>query len=340
MAPVIENQTPAQASNTAKASAPSIKLSINAVTKPKYTITAPGHPAIARASLLSALSESRATIAPSEDSSEFAPTSAVHVIPSAPGLPKAAVSAPKHERAMVTPGRPVIAHASRQSTDAIDRLLAAGQLDESTPAAVAGAGYAKVTPPISVPRVSLRKSPAAHKPLTQMASASIGIDNIPAGHVPTLTHIEAARISAQAAEETQDIADHGVSEPSLTKAVLRNVRGEYQVVYDNRRVELDRPLQDRGSVLFAPLRRIFESQGGQLAWDHVKRQVHAVNQGTDIVVTIGSKKAVVNNQTVRMSGAPYLFNSRTMLPLDFVGVALDAKVSYDAATGHMIIESR
>ena len=41
-----------------------------------------------------------------------------------------------------------------------------------------------------------------------------------------------------------------------------------------------------------------------------------------------------------MSGAPYLYNSRTMLPLDFIGAALNAKVNYDPATGHMIIESR
>ena len=62
------------------------------------------------------------------------------------------------------------------------------------------------------------------------------------------------------------------------------------MVYDNRRVELDRPLQDRGAILFAPLRQIFESQGGQLAWNHATRQVHAVNQSTDITVTIGSKR--------------------------------------------------
>ena len=59
-----------------------------------------------------------------------------------------------------------------------------------------------------------------------------------------------------------------------------------------------------------------------------------------MTVTIGSRAASVNNQVVKLNSAPYLYNDRTMLPLDFFQKALNAKVSYDSATGHLLIQSK
>jgi hypothetical protein len=152
--------------------------------------------------------------------------------------------------------------------------------------------------------------------------------------------VDLSRINANAVDSMPSLTGQFVSITRLSESDISRLRGEYQVVVDNRRVEMDRPLQDRGSVLFAPMRQIFESQGGALSWDQDKRQVHAISDTKDILLTIGSKHALVNQQSVRMTSAPYLYNDRTMLPLDFFKVAMDASVSYDAATGHVIIESR
>ena len=58
------------------------------------------------------------------------------------------------------------------------------------------------------------------------------------------------------------------------------------------------------------------------------------------MLTIGKRQALVNAKTVVLDGKPYLLTGRTMVPLSFVSMALDADVQYDAATGHLLITSR
>ena len=48
------------------------------------------------------------------------------------------------------------------------------------------------------------------------------------------------------------------------------------MVVNDRSVDLNQPLQDRGAMLFAPIRQIIEQQGGTLTWNSETRQVSAV----------------------------------------------------------------
>jgi hypothetical protein len=121
---------------------------------------------------------------------------------------------------------------------------------------------------------------------------------------------------------------------------MRTLRGSTEIVFDNKRVKLDEPLQERGALLYAPMRQIFESQGGQLAWDQAKHQVRAITPVGEVSLKIGSHHALVNDQQVKMQGSAYLLNNRTMLPVDFYATALNAKVTFDPATGHLVIESK
>ncbi len=175
--------------------------------------------------------------------------------------------------------------------------------------------------------------------LEQIASASVDDSDIYVG-ADQITAPAIAKIQAEAAQEMPALIQHTVSISDLTSHDRNRLNGAYQVVFDDRRVALDRPLQSRGSILFAPFRQIFESEGGQLEWDNAKQSVHAVSADRDISVTIGSKKASVNNQVIPLSAAPYLFLNRTMLPLDFFPLAMNVRISYDALTGHLIIVSR
>ena len=127
--------------------------------------------------------------------------------------------------------------------------------------------------------------------------------------------------------------------PSSMGSLLRSV-GQTSVLFNHTTVKLDRPLTAQNNILFGPLRQIFEQGGGTLTWQARTGTVHAKNTTKDIVLTIGKPQALVNARTVALDGKPYLLTGRTMVPLSFVTVAMDADVQYDAATGHLLITSR
>ena len=127
--------------------------------------------------------------------------------------------------------------------------------------------------------------------------------------------------------------------PANLGSLLRSA-GQTTIIFNRATVKLDRPLSAQNNVLFGPLRQIFEQGGGTLTWQAHSGTVHAKNATKDILLTIGTKEAVVNAKAVTLDGKPYLLMGRTMVPLSFVTAALDADVQYDAATGHLLITSR
>lgn len=127
--------------------------------------------------------------------------------------------------------------------------------------------------------------------------------------------------------------------PASLGSLLRSV-GQTSILFNHTTVKLDRPIAARQGIVFGPLRQIFEHGGGTLTWQARTGTVHAKNATKDIVLTIGNNQARVNAKTVMLDGKPYLMTGRTMVPLSFVGAALDADVQYDAATGHLLITSK
>ena len=59
-----------------------------------------------------------------------------------------------------------------------------------------------------------------------------------------------------------------------------------------------------------------------------------------MIITVGKNQAQVNGQTFTMDRAAFVERGRTIVPLSFVGQALDVNVKYDPATGHLEITSK
>jgi len=125
---------------------------------------------------------------------------------------------------------------------------------------------------------------------------------------------------------------------ALESALLRSA-GQRQVLFNSVKLPLERPLAARQSVLFGPLRQIFEHGGGSLQWNARTGVVRAQSHARDIHLTIGDKHALVNAHKVTLDGAPYLNSGRTMIPVSFLSTAMDATVQYDPVTGHLRITS-
>lgn len=72
-------------------------------------------------------------------------------------------------------------------------------------------------------------------------------------------------------------------------------------------------------------------------WDQATRKV-TIKKGADTVIfTIGSKNMEKNGQTTVMDVTPEVLNGRTMLPIRYVGEALDANVDWAPETQMVVI---
>lgn len=127
---------------------------------------------------------------------------------------------------------------------------------------------------------------------------------------------------------------------ALGAASLMRATGQKRVQFNSSLLQMDRPLAIHQSVLFGPLRQIFEYGGGSLQWNAQSKTVRARTSARDIRLTIGQKQATVNHKTFQMDRAPYLEEGRTMVPLSFLPAAMDVTVQYDPATNHLRITSK
>jgi len=121
---------------------------------------------------------------------------------------------------------------------------------------------------------------------------------------------------------------------------LLRAAGQRTLLFNHSTVTMDRPLIARNRILFGPLRQIFEQGGGTLTWQSKTGTVRAKSATKDILLTLGNTQAQVNAKPVTLDGKPYLLMGRTMVPLSFIAVAMDANVQFDAATGHLLVTSR
>jgi hypothetical protein len=191
----------------------------------------------------------------------------------------------------------------------------------------------------------------ASSPMAPIADASV-MKNV-VSHVKPV-HVASAKIAPAVAPavKAEPILDkfRAIPHDSVVVAppksgvfsshVRHILRGQYYVMLNNHKVSFDQPIQDHRDCLCAPIRQIFESEGGMLEWSSKNQQVKAVTASKEVTLQIGSKTAVVNDKQTKLTVAPYLKGGRTMIPVGFLPIALDVTVSYDATTGHLEINSK
>lgn len=113
----------------------------------------------------------------------------------------------------------------------------------------------------------------------------------------------------------------------------------FDVAFDNTQIAFDVPPRIENGLPLAPFRAIFEHSGGSVKWYGESKTVRAINNSKEIEIHIGDNEATVNNQKVKLDAKAYLDRGRTIVPLSFVRDAMDVKVTYDAHSGHVLIES-
>lgn len=90
----------------------------------------------------------------------------------------------------------------------------------------------------------------------------------------------------------------------------------------------------KGGVLIddrtlVPMRAIFEELNAKVNWDQETKTVIAIKNETEIQLTIGLNKALLNNKVLHLDVPPQLIDNSTLVPLRFISETLGASVKWN-----------
>jgi hypothetical protein len=122
--------------------------------------------------------------------------------------------------------------------------------------------------------------------------------------------------------------------PGSTTAVIIMPIGSKTIIINGVQSKVDAVPEIKLGRTFMPIRSIIEAVGGTIGWNAKTRTVTIVLGKKTIVLTIGSRYAMVNGKRVLIDTnpavMPYIQAGRTMLPVRFISEQLGAFVAWNA----------
>ncbi|QAT43084.1 N-acetylmuramoyl-L-alanine amidase [Aminipila luticellarii] len=94
-----------------------------------------------------------------------------------------------------------------------------------------------------------------------------------------------------------------------------------------------------------PARALFEKMGGKVTWQNDTQKVYVTYDDTEVVLTIGSNKALVNGKTQNLEVPALIIDNdgdyygSTMIPVRFTAEALGCEVGWQDSTRSVLISS-
>jgi len=114
----------------------------------------------------------------------------------------------------------------------------------------------------------------------------------------------------------------------LLAVAFTPARAEQEIqVFDNG-VQLEVETASMDGQTLIPMRAIFEVLGAEVTWDGATWTENATWNGGSLTLPIGSTEAILSGQTVQLDVPAQLIDSRTMVPLRFVGESMGALVGW------------
>jgi|GEM_PF-3777291 len=112
-----------------------------------------------------------------------------------------------------------------------------------------------------------------------------------------------------------------------------------QVTIDGRPVSFDVPPRLESGRTLVPLRAIAEALNLTVDWDGATETITLTGGGISIILVVGDSNAWAGGKTVRLDVPARVVDGRTLVPARFIGEALGADVTWDAATSTVVIRS-
>jgi len=141
---------------------------------------------------------------------------------------------------------------------------------------------------------------------------------------------EVTGVPAGAIARANNLGDQRLLRPGQTLRIPST-----PLYFDNRPVRLDAPAVMVDGRAIVPFRSVIEEAGGTVTWDSAARCARATARNAQIAVTIGKDIGTVNDRSVQMGTAAAIRCDRTVVPLRFLGDALDMVLQYEDGVIHI-----
>lgn len=117
------------------------------------------------------------------------------------------------------------------------------------------------------------------------------------------------------------------------------VQSGITVYLDGQKLSLAQAPYLRNGLTFVPMSAIFKALDASVTWEQSTKTIISRKDGSTISLQIGSKTATLNGQSVKLAAPAEIVNGTTYVPLRFIGEALGAVVSWQAAERKVVITS-
>ncbi|MHB8107250.1 MAG: copper amine oxidase N-terminal domain-containing protein [Candidatus Cryosericum sp.] len=121
-----------------------------------------------------------------------------------------------------------------------------------------------------------------------------------------------------------------VTAPVAVKRVIVLTIGTDIVTVDGHATTVDAPPEIVAGRTFVPIRFIAETFGSTVAWIPATKTITITLGSTGIILQIGNSTAVIKGRIVALDAAPYIKNSRSMVPLRVISESFGGDVGWDA----------
>ena len=118
-----------------------------------------------------------------------------------------------------------------------------------------------------------------------------------------------------------------------------SAQGEISLYINGNKINCDVAPQLVNDRTLCPTRAIFDAFGAAVEWDGAKKQVNIKKESLEILLTVGSKTAYVNNSAVTLDCAPAIISDRCMVPVRFISETLGCEVKWEEKTKSVYIAS-
>lgn len=108
------------------------------------------------------------------------------------------------------------------------------------------------------------------------------------------------------------------------------VQPQIRVIYKGETVRFDQPPVVVSGRTMVPMKRVFETLGMSVQYISTTKTIIAKDTKNEIILTIGSDKAIVNGVTVILDVPAATLSGRTMVPLKFIGQSVGLTVTFDS----------
>ena len=208
-------------------------------------------------------------------------------------------------------------------------------------------GRSTKTPAATETKLALPIAQGLHAPQMVAPETTVGR---PMAIAPGTVTRKASAVAVQAVRTTTLMLPHNSAKPALrptrtlkpvlSSAMSNEFSKKLMVAFDGSAINFDVEPRIEAGIPLAPFRQIFEHTGGQVTWAPEAHIVRAVNADREVVIKVGAPTATVNGESVKMDRSSFIDRGRTIVPLSFVGKALDVNVDFDPATGKLLITSK